>query len=63
MKKFIEFFKDSYEELRERVTWPTYKELQSHATLVLIASFIFALVIGGIDFVFDNILGWLYKNF
>ncbi len=63
MNKLVGFFKESYIELRERVTWSSYKELQSYSTLVLIASLIFAICIGGVDFVFDNILGWLYKNF
>jgi preprotein translocase subunit SecE len=60
LKKYIT---DSIDELRNKVTWPKYSELQSSSVLVLIASMIFALIIGAIDFVFDNIMSWFYKEF
>jgi preprotein translocase subunit SecE len=63
MNKLINFIKESFIELRTKVTWPKYNELQNNTTLVLVASILFALVIGAIDFVFDNALGWFYKNF
>jgi preprotein translocase subunit SecE len=37
--------------------------LQSSAILVLVASVIFALVIGLIDFGFNNALHWFYREF
>jgi preprotein translocase subunit SecE len=60
LKKFIV---DSIEELRNKVAWPKFSELQSSSILVLVASVIFALVIGAIDFVFDNIMTWFYNEF
>jgi preprotein translocase subunit SecE len=63
MNKLFLFIKESFIELRTKVTWPKYSELQSHTTLVLVASIIFALLIGAVDFAFDNALGWFYKNF
>lgn len=36
----------------QRVTWPTWKELQNSSILVVVASVIFALLIGLMDFVF-----------
>ncbi|NJO02118.1 MAG: preprotein translocase subunit SecE [Bacteroidia bacterium] len=63
MKKLVDFVKDSFNELRYKVTWPKYNELQSSSILVLIASLIFALLIGAIDFGFENILGWFYDSF
>ena len=59
----INFIKESFEELRQRVTWPKYGELQNSSILVIIASIIFAIVIGSIDAVFDLVLGWFYKTF
>lgn len=57
------FFKESWHEITKEVTWPTWSDLQSSATLVLIASIIFALVVGGIDFLIDNGLKLLYQSF
>jgi len=60
LKKFIV---ESVDELRNKVTWPKFNELQSSSVLVLVASLIFAIIIGAIDFVFDNIMGWFYNEF
>ena len=60
LKKFII---DSIDELRNKVTWPKFSELQSSSVLVLVASLIFAIIIGAIDFVFDNIMSWFYNEF
>ncbi len=48
---------------RNKVFWPKYSELQSSSVLVLVASLIFALIIGAMDFVFDNIMTWFYNAF
>ena len=61
--KLRKFIVDSVEELRNKVTWPKFNELQSSSVLVLVASVIFALIIGAIDFVFDNIMSWFYNEF
>lgn len=63
MKKIKEYIIDSYEELRYKVSWPKYNDLQSSSVLVLVASVIFAVVIGLIDMAFDNILSWYYNAF
>jgi preprotein translocase subunit SecE len=63
MNKVLDFVKASYEEMREKVTWPKYSSLQRSAFLVLIASLIFALVIGVIDLGFQNTMDWFYSAF
>jgi preprotein translocase subunit SecE len=45
------------------VTWSKYSELQSSAVLVLVASTIFALLIGAIDWVFKTGLQAFYTGF
>lgn len=50
MNSILAYFRDSYDELVNRVTWPTLKELQKSAVIVAIASVIIALVIGLMDF-------------
>jgi preprotein translocase subunit SecE len=54
------YVKESYGELRNKVTWPTLKELQGSSVLVLIATFIIALVIYLMDASFGQILGFIY---
>ncbi len=62
MNKVIQFSKDSWHEITKEVTWPSWSALQSSATLVLIASIIFALVVGGIDFLITNTLEFLLES-
>ena len=63
MNKIKKYLIDSYEELRHKVTWPKYNDLQSSSILVLVASLIFAVIIGLIDMAFDNLLTWYYNAF
>ncbi|MFT4735060.1 MAG: preprotein translocase subunit SecE [Algoriphagus sp.] len=63
MEKLRKFVGESWHEITKEVTWPKYTDLQASATLVLIASVIFALVVGAIDFVIDNGLKLLYQSF
>jgi preprotein translocase subunit SecE len=63
MQKVINYIKESWEEVRHKVTWSKYSELQSSAILVLVASTIFALMIGAVDWVFNTGLQWFYKEF
>jgi preprotein translocase subunit SecE len=46
--------KDTYNELVNKVTWPSWEELQESAVVVMIASFIIALVIAVMDISFKN---------
>jgi preprotein translocase subunit SecE len=63
MKKIKDFILDSYQELRYKTTWPKFKELQSSSVLVLVASIIFALMIGFMDLIFKNLMAWYYNAF
>jgi len=63
MAKLTEFIKGSIDELRHKVTWPDFNSLQSSAVLVLVASLIISLIIGAMDFGFDNVMSWFYRNF
>jgi len=60
--KIANYFKESYNELMHKVTWPTWSELQSSATLVLVTSVILAIVIWAMDFSFDRIMSFVYKQ-
>lgn len=53
--------KESYEELRHKTTWPDRKELTHSAIVVLIASIIIAVIVFGMDMIFQNIMNFVYR--
>ncbi|MDR0970445.1 MAG: preprotein translocase subunit SecE [Lentimicrobiaceae bacterium] len=61
--KFVNYIKECYNELVNKVSWPTWKELQSSAIVVSIASLIIALVVYLMDKSFEVILENFYKLF
>ena len=63
MKRFINYIKECYTELVEKTSWPTWKELQSSAIVVSIASLIIALVVYLMDKSFETILEGFYRIF
>ena len=63
MNKLITFAKECKEEMVNKVSWPKYADLQSSSILVLVASLIFALIIGVIDLAFDETMQWYYNAF
>jgi preprotein translocase subunit SecE len=63
MEKLKNYILDSIDEIRNKVSWSKFNELQSSAILVLVASLIFAIVIGLIDVGFQNTLRWFYREF
>jgi len=62
MAGVVQFIKESYEEMTDKVTWPTWGQLQSSAVLVLVASLIIALVVFAMDKAATAILDALYKS-
>jgi preprotein translocase subunit SecE len=62
MSAVAEYIKESYIELTEKVTWPTWRELQSSAILVLVAALIIALVIFGMDQIISYVLRQFYSS-
>ncbi|MCQ2305168.1 MAG: preprotein translocase subunit SecE [Bacteroidales bacterium] len=61
--KFVNYIKECYTELKDKVSWPTWKELQSSVIVVSIASLIIALVVFLMDFSFQHILEAFYRLF
>ncbi len=57
------YLQDAYDELVHKVTWPTWKELQSSALVVMVASFIISLLIFVMDLGFRNMMGFIYGLF
>jgi preprotein translocase subunit SecE len=63
MFKLINYITESYQEMVHKVTWPSFQSLQNSSVLVLVASLIFAMLIGVIDFVFENAMSIFYETF
>lgn len=69
MAGFITFIEESYNELVQKVTWPTWAELQESTVLVFIATAIIGLLIFLMDFVFGvtsnpywkGVVGFVYS--
>ena len=55
------YIKDSYKELVEKVTWPSFSSLQSSTLVVMVASLIFALIVLAMDMSFEGLMGGIYK--
>jgi preprotein translocase subunit SecE len=61
--KIILYFKEAYAELVHKVTWPSWEELQGSAIVVMIASFIIALLVAFMDLIFKNLMSFIYGLF
>lgn len=61
MEGIVSYVKAAYQELTNKVTWPTLAELQSSAVVVLVASAIIAVLILLMDFGSKNVATNLYK--
>lgn len=57
------YLQDAYDELVYKVTWPTWKELQSSALVVMVASFIISLLVFVMDLSFRNVMSFVYGLF
>jgi preprotein translocase subunit SecE len=63
MKRIITYLQESYKELMHKVTWPSWKELQGSAILVMVSSLIIALVVALMDLIFKNMMSGIYNLF
>jgi preprotein translocase subunit SecE len=62
MNKVIDFIKGSIDEMTNNVTWSKYSELQNSTILVIVASLIFAVLIGLIDLLFEKGMSSIYQS-
>ena len=56
------YVKESYNELVNKVTWPTFPQLQNSTIVVMVASVIFAVVVLAMDLTFENLMAVIYKT-
>ena len=62
MIKIAKYFRDSYKELLEKVTWPTFAQLQQSTMIVLVATLIITAVISLMDFLAGGALKFIYQQ-
>jgi preprotein translocase subunit SecE len=56
------YIQEAADELLNKVSWPTWQELQSSSIVVLIATFIISAIIYGMDSLFGNLMKVIYNN-
>jgi len=61
MSKFGTYIEETKDELFNKVTWPTWPELQSSALLVMVASIIIGLIVWGMDAAFSKLMELAYQ--
>ena len=52
----VKYIKESFGELKNHVTWPSWSEAQSLTVLVAVFSIVFSLAIWGVDSVFSRLI-------
>ena len=57
----FKYFKDSYNELVNKVTWPSFQQLAGSTKVVMVASVIFALIVLVMDITFESIMNGIYN--
>jgi preprotein translocase subunit SecE len=63
MNKIALYFKESYQELLEKVTWPTWMQLQQSTVIVLVATVIITALVWVMDFSSNQLLKLVYSLF
>ncbi len=63
MNKISLYFKESYGELLEKVTWPTWMQLQQSTVIVLVATVIITAMVWMMDFSSNQLLKLVYSLF
>ena len=51
------YISESYKELKNHVTWPTWAEAQKLTVVVAVFSVLLALAVWGVDTVFSKVVG------
>ena len=59
--RFINYVKNAYAELVQKVTWPSWNQLSNSAVIVMTASLLFAVVILAMDLAFEIFMKAIYS--
>ena len=63
MNKIQTYFRDSYNELMEKVTWPNWQQLQQSTMIVLVATLVITAIVWVLDLGSNSVLKFVYSLF
>ena len=63
MNKITTYLKEAYRELVEKVTWPTWMQLQQSTIIVLVATLLITVIVWVMDLVAQSALHFIYSLF
>ena len=63
MNKVTTYFRESWKEMFEKVTWPTWNQLQQSTIIVLGATLVITAIVWVMDFTSQAILKLIYSLF
>jgi len=61
MNKIQTYFRDSYRELMEKVTWPSWQQLQQSTMIVLVATLVITAIVWVLDLGSSSVLKFIYS--
>jgi preprotein translocase subunit SecE len=62
MNKIAHYFRESYKELTEKVSWPSWQQLQQSTMIVLAAIIVITFIVLAMDFAAGNVLKFVYRQ-
>ncbi len=63
MNKVSSYVKESIHELTEKVTWPTWGQLQQSTLIVIVATIVITAMVWVMDIASENLLKLIYSLF
>jgi preprotein translocase subunit SecE len=63
MNKITTYFRESYKELMEKVTWPTWNQLQQSTMIVIVATLVITALVWVMDLAANGSLSFIYNIF
>lgn len=63
MNKINNYFRESYRELLEKVSWPTWPQLQQSTVIVLVATLVITAAVWVMDLIAQSGLKFIYSLF
>ncbi len=63
MNKVTTYLKESYKELLEKVSWPTWAQLQQSTVIVLVATILITAIVWSMDIIAQAGLKFIYSLF
>jgi len=63
MNKITTYFRESYRELLDKVSWPSWSELQQSTVIVLVATLLITVLVWIMDLIASSVLHFVYSLF